>query len=113
MIAVTSNSGMDAAMESQVVRILDAFRKAANKHWGSEDPQKSRGPEKRTRGNPAKPGKPRSWIKGRETETQKQVREYLEQNPGGSALEASKATGVSYSVCKSVKAKLEKAKGTA
>jgi hypothetical protein len=106
---------MEYNLETQVVRILDAFRKAANKHWGSEEPQKGWGPEKRTRGK--SPPKHKStmarWVKGEETPKQRQVREYLEQNPEATALNASKATGISYKVCKRVALRLEKSKAAA
>jgi hypothetical protein len=106
---------MSFTIENQMGRVVDAFRKAANKHWGSEEPQKSWTPEKRTRGK--SPPKHKStmarWVKGEETPKQRKVREYLEHNPQASALDASKSTCVSYKVCKRVEARLEKSKETA
>jgi hypothetical protein len=104
---------MEHNLETQVVRILTAFRKAANKHWGPDDSRPcsylpadfaKTGELVRESRSVSSGGK--QWVKGSETPLQKHVREYLEQHPKATATQVCLGTGASYSVCRSVKARL-------
>lgn len=142
---------MDHKLETQVDRVLGAFRKAANKHWGSEEPMNAPIPRsahgkfsRLPKEEDPKRNAVRSYLLENpnasnvevmistraskhivtelraalnipaklnryETRMQKQAREWFERNPGSSAVEASKGTGLNYATCKRARVRFEKA----
>lgn len=102
---------MDTDLETQMGRVVVALRAAANRIWGPDDSPHSKdlAPDARTAvlaHESMKLGSNKSWVSGSETPLQKLVRDYLEQHPDAKAIEACRATGVSYTVCKLVKQRM-------
>jgi hypothetical protein len=89
---------IDAHFERQMGRVVDAFRKAANKHWGPEDP-----------GHVAIPCKSRKSSKSPKDEDPKRhaVRNYLLANPDASNSEIMVSTGASKHIVSELRVTLK------
>jgi hypothetical protein len=88
---------MSFTIETQMGRVVDAFRKAANKHWGSEEPMRE-----------AIPCKSRKSSKSPKDEDPKRhaVRNCLLANPDASNNEIMVSTGASKHIVAEVRVAL-------
>jgi hypothetical protein len=85
---------MDTNIERQVLRVLGAFQKAANKNWGPDtplDPTRERKPRQRSR---------------IESPQRQAARECLRENPGATNAEASWKTGANKHILSELRREL-------